>query len=405
MYPSRFFSLSALAALLSLAVADPNSVCQSFGVDFVDDQHYFINTLSSESFTCVSTFEGCNKDVADVLLVDPKGDEYLCSQIPTTPDSTPEMSTCPILKSQMVSGDWMILILGNNGDGNPFAWQRDIALDCGPQATTTVTPTVTFNITTTPTITSTSTSTLTITSTFGPTATFTIPSATAKRAKTSTPPPVTTTQTKTFTKNLVTWTKDLKITTKTVTASCTLPPKPGHPDKTCTYSPTKLHPAALVSQTPTAKAQRYVRKVDRAVNVEYARSRIEAAKLRRELNARDAAAQLEERAPDAPTTTITAGTPTNTTITYSAPPVTTTESTLASTTVSATLPPVTVYSGIYTSTVTLPTPTKTRLAFTYTTAWTTKTISATWTRTTTVTPTASVTECKKIGGHIGKGRL
>lgn len=121
---SRLLSLTAFAALLSLGVTDPNSVCYSYGVDFVDDQHYFINTLSNESFTCVSTFKGCNEDVADVLLVDPNGDEYLCSQIPTTPADTPELSTCPIKKSQMVSGDWMILVLGNNDDGNPFAWQR-----------------------------------------------------------------------------------------------------------------------------------------------------------------------------------------------------------------------------------------------------------------------------------------
>lgn len=126
MYSSRIASLSAFTALLSLAVADPNSVCLSSGVDFVDDTQYFINTASLENFTCVSTFEGCNvgPDLADILLVDPNGDEYLCSSVATTPANTPVLSTCPILKSQMFSGDWIILVVGNNDDGNPFAWER-----------------------------------------------------------------------------------------------------------------------------------------------------------------------------------------------------------------------------------------------------------------------------------------
>lgn len=125
---SPLFRLSPFAVLLSLAFADPNSVCLSYGVDFTDEGHYFINQLSSESFTCVSTFKGCNQGVADVLLVNPSDEEYLCSQIPTTPEDTPELSTCPILKSQMTSGDWIILVLGNNGDGNPFAWERGTSL-------------------------------------------------------------------------------------------------------------------------------------------------------------------------------------------------------------------------------------------------------------------------------------
>lgn len=124
MFSSHLVRSAAFAALLSLAVADPNSVCFSYGVDFLDDNHYFINSLSNESFTCVSTFKGCNPDVADVLLIDPSGEEYLCSQIPTTPEDTPELSTCPILKNQMQSGDWIIIVIGNNDDGNPFAWQR-----------------------------------------------------------------------------------------------------------------------------------------------------------------------------------------------------------------------------------------------------------------------------------------
>ena len=130
MFVSHYFSLTAFAALLSLAVSDdvfnPDSICYSYGVDFVDEGSYFINSLSSDSFSSVSTFKGCNTGLADILLVDPNDDEYLCDDIPTTPDDTPQLSNCPILKNQMTSGHWLLLILGNNGDypAQPFAWQR-----------------------------------------------------------------------------------------------------------------------------------------------------------------------------------------------------------------------------------------------------------------------------------------
>ncbi|KAF2869684.1 hypothetical protein BDV95DRAFT_83776 [Massariosphaeria phaeospora] len=403
MLSRHLLSLPAIAALFALAAADPNSVCYSYGVDFVDEGHYFINTLSNEQFTCVSTFRGCNDDLADVLLVDPSGDESLCSQIGTVPENDPKLSTCPILKNQMTSGEYIILILGNNDDGNPFAWQRDLSIDAGPQATSTVTATVTFNVTTTPVITATSTSTFTITSTVGPTATFTIPSSTAALTKTVTPAPVTTTSTKLFTRTKFTIKPELTTLTKTVTATCTTA-GPGRPDKPCTYSPTLIHPAALETPTGALKFHRYMQR-DRAVDVEYARARIAAAKLRRDQKAQSPAAPLDERAPDAPTITVTAATPASATSTYTAPPLTTTESALATTTTTSRLPPVTVYSGVYTKTVTLPTPTKTQLTFGYTTTTSTITIRATFTRTTTVTPSASLTACRNIGGHIGPGRI
>lgn len=131
---SRFFSVTALAALLSFAqsqndtgtIFDPDSICYSYGVDFVDEGHYFINSQSTEQFSAVSTFKGCNSGEADILLVDPNDIEYLCDDIPTTPDDTKQLSNCPIQKDQMSSGHWLLLILGNNGDypAQPFAWQR-----------------------------------------------------------------------------------------------------------------------------------------------------------------------------------------------------------------------------------------------------------------------------------------
>lgn len=120
----RAFLLTAFAASFSLVNSDPNSICYSYGVDFVDENSYFINSLSTEQFTSVSYFQGCNVGLADVLFVDPDDDEYLCSQLQTAPENEFKMSTCPIQKRQMVSGHWLLLVLGNNGDGQPFAWQR-----------------------------------------------------------------------------------------------------------------------------------------------------------------------------------------------------------------------------------------------------------------------------------------
>lgn len=93
----------------------------------------------------------CNKDQASVLLVNnDSSDQYLCSSVPTVPDDTPQMSTCSIKKSEMSSGNWSILLLGNNGIGDPFAWQRDFHLFVAVPQTVTTTSTVIVTVTTTP---------------------------------------------------------------------------------------------------------------------------------------------------------------------------------------------------------------------------------------------------------------
>lgn len=135
---------------------------------------------------------------------------------------------------------------------------------------------------------------------------------------------------------------------------------------------------------------------DRAIDYEWARARIEAAKLKR--NAK--AGGVERRAPDALTTTLTLGTPVSTTTTITAEPTTTTETVLFTQTSTYTLPPATVFSGVFTYTTTLPTRTKTRLSFGFATTTETVTWGATFTRHTTVTPTASISACKKAGGHF-----
>lgn len=72
----------------------------------------------------------------------------------------------PVEKAQMFSGDWSVLIISNNGDADPIAYERDFYLSVGVAATTTVssnsdqsydrssqgqfTPTLTLSVTTTP---------------------------------------------------------------------------------------------------------------------------------------------------------------------------------------------------------------------------------------------------------------
>lgn len=93
----------------------------------------------------------CNNYTASTLLVnDQTSDEYECTDVATGPDDAPQMSTCPIEKAQMESGNWTIVVVGNNGDGKPFAWQRDFSLSVAPQQTTTIADTVDITVTKTP---------------------------------------------------------------------------------------------------------------------------------------------------------------------------------------------------------------------------------------------------------------
>jgi hypothetical protein len=132
-----------------------NSTCNVFGIDFQNGGSYFINTASNSNFTAVTQFEGCDNATASVQLVDnDSGDQYYCSSVLTVPNDVSQISTCPILKSQIMSGNWSILTLGNNGDGNPFAVERDFVLTAGKQKTSTITPTVTYTYTSAPLVTS-----------------------------------------------------------------------------------------------------------------------------------------------------------------------------------------------------------------------------------------------------------
>jgi hypothetical protein len=89
---SSFVTLSstlvALATLLPYARAD----CAAYGIDFQNGQSYFINSADTSNFTTVTQFTGCT-GVANVILVAPNEDSWLCSDISTTPDGTNQLST------------------------------------------------------------------------------------------------------------------------------------------------------------------------------------------------------------------------------------------------------------------------------------------------------------------------
>ena len=84
--------LGLISALFSIVHAQSNP-CVSFGVDYQDGGTYFQNILANNPFTFVSTFTGCQADVANNVLVDPYGNQYLCTDTNLTPANTPDMST------------------------------------------------------------------------------------------------------------------------------------------------------------------------------------------------------------------------------------------------------------------------------------------------------------------------
>jgi len=140
----------ALLTLLFKSVAaqeEQENPCKSFGMDFQDGGSYFQNSLSTDDFSFVSWFEGCQNDTANNIFVDPTGDQVLCSDTNLQPDDTDQLATCPVDKNQLYSGDWSVIVISNNGDsGMPIAYQRDFSLEVAPQQTTTYVPTVTATV-------------------------------------------------------------------------------------------------------------------------------------------------------------------------------------------------------------------------------------------------------------------
>ena len=138
MRSSRSRALAFASVVGTVLAQDQYQTCESFGIDFQDKGSYFQNKSSSDPFTFVSTFEGCQDDVANNILVDPSGDQYLCSDTPLLPSDTYQMSTCPLEKDELWYGDWSVIIISKNGDEDPIAYKRDFKLEVDVKVTSTV---------------------------------------------------------------------------------------------------------------------------------------------------------------------------------------------------------------------------------------------------------------------------
>ncbi|KAM3424320.1 hypothetical protein BST61_g11143 [Cercospora zeina] len=371
---------------------DEDSICYSYGIDFQHLGSYFIDSRSTDPFTVVSQFKQCeNNTSAYILLVDNDNDkQYECTGVPTTPDLTSQMSSCPITKNEMTSGAWSVLVIGNNGDGSPFAWQRDFTLTVGVPVTTTTTSTVTYTQTTTPVTTITTTSTVQTTTSVPNKSTVTLPAAT--KTITITPKAITTTSTRWLTRTINTWTKTQSKITKTVVPTCTIPARPSHHDPKCHIIPTII---------PIPQGLRIAPAKNKRTDDASPRKRIESNAAFKARLARSEEANLpEKRSPDAPTITKQANSVVNATTTITAPISTISDIQLTSITATITAPPCTIKSGTKTLTTTLPPRTKTVTEIGRTTVTRTRTMAVTWTYTTTVKPTSSATACKRNGGHF-----
>ncbi|KAI6831386.1 hypothetical protein KC340_g7680 [Hortaea werneckii] len=231
--------------------------CMGFAMDFHDGGSYFQNISSPDDFTFSSQFEGCQADAfANNLLVDPNGDQYLCTDTDIFPDDTTETSTCPLEKQQMWSGDWTVVIISNNGEkGCPIAIQRDFELTVAEPSTEVYTPTVTIPTVVTPVETSISVTTTTERLTL--ISTVTSPKYTLKPTTTITPKRVTSTKTATIgTIRKTAYTAIPVVKTKTLTKTCSLPHRATQKDKKATVTPTLVTAAALQITTipePTPK--------------------------------------------------------------------------------------------------------------------------------------------------------
>lgn len=337
------------------------------------------------------------------------------------------MSTCPLEKDQVTSGEWELIVIGNNGAAAtdaPIAFVRTFSISAGPQQTVSVTPTVTVTVSTTPTAFATNTSTVYTTTKVSAKTTIVEPAKTY--FTTVTPSPVTSTSVKTVTRTFNSYTHTRTIVTSTIIPSCTVPPRQSYPDPPCQANHwPKNFPLPPGLRIPGINARRDAVR-DTPVDPVALRARYNAIKARSaEKRAAAAAGEakkvFEKRAADAATVTTTVSyrsiqtsriqilihslqvtSPVfNTTTTLTFATTTAYNLTITTDTVTTTLPPKTIYSGVERDTITAPTPTKTIYSVTYTATTTTKTNTATLTHVTTVTPWAVAQSCIKQGGHFG----
>ncbi|KAK4498928.1 hypothetical protein PRZ48_009438 [Zasmidium cellare] len=246
MAQSLFTFAVALASVSSFGFASANT-CKSFGVDFQNGGTYFQNNGSSDPFTAFQYFTGCANDTSNNVLVDPQGNQAQCSNTDLQPNKQTQLITCSDNpKDSLYSGNWSLLVISNNGNADPIAYQRDFSLDVGAQSTTYVYPTVTVDPSSTTIETSTTETQVTITSTVPQTtitATHTISSLVTSEAHgwTEHPHPSYIRTTKvgtTYTETLTEW--RISASLHAVEAECTAPSAPGYEDPIAKIVPTIL---------------------------------------------------------------------------------------------------------------------------------------------------------------------
>lgn len=66
------------------------------------------------------------------------GKESCVQEVSRNTETRSNNPSFPLLKSDMTSGQYILMILGNNGNGNPFAYQRIVNIIAGTQTTLTV---------------------------------------------------------------------------------------------------------------------------------------------------------------------------------------------------------------------------------------------------------------------------
>ncbi|KAI6849768.1 hypothetical protein KC332_g724 [Hortaea werneckii] len=345
-----------------------DSTCQVFGKDFQAGGSYFLNSNSSQNFMASYQLRGCNDATADVMLVNMNnGDQYFCSSVPTVPDNTTQVSTCPVQHSQLTTANYSIITLGNNGKGNPFAVQRDFVLNVGKQETSTVTISMPSTVTSTPMNTVTKVSVVTTTSTIVPEP---APSSAPSSLGTTQSPTQTITQTDHITETFTRWTETDTTSTHVVQKNnCFVIGKPKQ-DAPCTTLPAGLE------------------------NGFGPRIR------RREANVPEPGI-LEKRAPDPRTITTTTTVPNGSTQILTGEPTTTTVLQQSTATVLTTVPASNGSSAAQTSQAPS---VQIETVKSYVVAYITKTMTITWRTETTIMPTGSPTPCNQPpqGGWSGK---
>ena len=232
----------------------------------------------------------------------------------------------PTLKNQLVTGHWSVILISNNGDGEPIAYERDFNLTVGTQKTATFTPTVTVSVTSTPVVNVTCSSLCisyvldmscwrieatvidVASNTTLPAVTTTVPATTIVPTKILTPSRVTSTSTKTlFTIYKVRPTVQIIKSTVIVTPSCTIPPRQPTHDPTCRIKPTVG--AASIQQIAISAVPALATAPAKLASVKFRRTErgVEFDKelFLRERHERMAANKLVKRAPDQATLTVT----------------------------------------------------------------------------------------------------